>query len=508
MFCLQISLREVYNCHTMSDRFTQSQFFFKLGEILIPLCTWIIILLPVWLSPFHPAPVAYFIIAFNLFFFYKSSTTSYFAVISYREILFHAKIPYHERIKLLPKAKDLKHFVIVPNYKEPLYKLEETIESFVKNDYPYKTLHLVLAFEKREEEALEKERLLREKFGHAFENIMASYHVLTPDEAPGKASNQTFAAKIIKTYCQEQHFAQEDVVITICDADSFLPSNYFSYLTDSYLNDPDHKYHFYWAPVLLYNNFWKLPLLVRMQATLSSIVRLSLVSQRDRLIHISTYSTNLWLMDQVGFWDVDIIPEDWHIYFQAFFKFGAKVKTLPLFTIINGDAVFSGGLFKTLQNRYEQEKRWAWGVTDFSYAWNKLFTTPHIPFFAKFKKMYALAETHFLWPTSFFLLTLSASIVPLVNPVFKRTVLGFLLPQISGLILTIATLSLLLYIYLDIQLRKRMKIETKLSSLPLLFIQWYLLPVVSFFLSSLPALDAHTRVLLGKKITYKVTEKV
>jgi hypothetical protein len=159
-------------------------------------------------------------------------------------------------------------------------------------------------------------------------------------------------------------------------------------------------------------------------------------------------------------------------------------------------------------NRYEQEKRWAWGVTDFSYAWSKMFTTPHIPFFAKFKKIYALAETHILWPTSFFVLTLSASIPPLINPAFKRSVLGFLLPQISGLILTITTAWILLYIYLDIQLRKRMKVETKMKNLPLLFIQWYLLPIVSFFLSSLPALDAHTRLLLGKKITYKVTEKV
>jgi hypothetical protein len=44
--------------------------------------------------------------------------------------------------------------------------------------------------------------------------------------------------------------------------------------------------------------------------------------------------------------------------------------------------------------------------------------------------------------------------------------------------------------------------------LPLLLIQWYFLPVVSFVLSALPALDAHTRMILGKKMEYKVTEKV
>jgi hypothetical protein len=82
------------------------------------------------------------------------------------------------------------------------------------------------------------------------------------------------------------------------------------------------------------------------------------------------------------------------------------------------------------------------------------------------------------------------------------------LPQLSGLILTLASVLLVLYIYLDIKLRERLKIDTKMLYLPLLFVQWFLLPIVSFFLSSLPALEAHTRLLLRKKITYKVTEKV
>ena len=51
-------------------------------------------------------------------------------------------------------------------------------------------------------------------------------------------------------------------------------------------------------------------------------------------------------------------------------------------------------------------------------------------------------------------------------------------------------------------------IKTPLRNVPMLFIQWYFLPVISFFFSSLPALESHTRMLLGKKIEYKVTEKV
>lgn len=481
----------------------------RVFEILIPVLTWLLITLPIWLSPFHPAIVAYFIISFDIYFFYKSLMTTYRAVVSYKEILIHSRIQYGKKIKGNGKSKDIHHFIIIPNYKEPLYKLELTINTIVKNDYPYKNVYLALAFEKREDkEAVEKADYLTKKYRKYFRDILCSYHELKGGEVDGKASNQTFAARLMDTYLQDRQIPAQDTIVTICDADSHLPANYFSYLTYEYLKDINRLYHFYWAPVLLYNNFWQLPLSVRIQATLSSIVRLAFLSQKENLIQISTYSTSLWLLKKVNFWDVDIIPEDWHIYFQAFFTFGKKVKTIPLFTIVNSDAVYSGKVAKTLINRYEQEKRWAWGVSDIGYILKNSFLSPHIDLLTKLKKLLYVAETHLFWPSSFFILTLSASIPPLINPVFKRTVLGFLLPQLSGLILTFASSLLVMYIYLDVKIRQRVNMKTPLRSFPLLIVQWYLLPFVSFFFSSLPALDAHTRILLGKKLQYKVTEKV
>ena len=492
----------------MTDRIVRSKYFHRLGEMMVPFLTWTIILLPLWLSPFHPAVVAYFIIAFDLYFLYKSLLTAYYASLSYALIKNFQNVPFHKHVKNFKNARDLNHFVIIPNYKEPLHKLEATLEAMSKTDYPYKKITIVLAFEKREVSAEEKASKLKKRFGRYFNDVLCTFHEISDLEVPGKASNQTYAARLVNEYCERKSLDPKRVIITICDSDSMLPPNYFSYLTVEFFKDKSRDYHFYWAPVLLYNNFWQLPFFVRMQATLSSILRLAFLSQKEHLIQISTYSTNLWLLKEVGFWDVDIIPEDWHIYFQAFFKFGKKVKTLPLYTIVNGDAVYSGTLIKTLANRYEQEKRWAWGVTDIAYFWKNAFMSPHIDWFLKLKKFIYLSETHLLWPTSFFILTISGSVPPLVNPVFKRTVLGFILPQLSGFILTLATLMLILYIYLDIKLRQKLRVQTRLINVPVMLVQWYLLPVVSFILSSLPALDAHTRLLLGKKITYKVTEKV
>lgn len=492
----------------MSAKIVHSRFALRFFDGIVPILTWLTITFPLWLSPFHPAIVAYFIIAFDLYFFYKSLATSYFAALSYKKIREYANIPFYKKIQTLKKINDLHHAVIIPNYKEPLHKLEETIRLICQSDYPYKRIVLVLAFEKMEKTAQETGLMLKKKFQSYFEDVLLTFHPLKSGELQGKASNQTYAARILDKYAGKKGWKGDEVLITICDADSRLPKNYFSYLSYTYLLDQGNLYHFYWAPVLLYNNFWSLPFFVRIQATLSSILRLAFLSQEDRLIQISTYSTNLWLLKKIDFWDVDIIPEDWHVYFQAFFIFGHAVKTIPLYTIINGDAVYSGEVVKTLANRYEQEKRWAWGVSDIGYTLKKFFTTPHIDPLTKLKKIFILIETHFLWPTSFFVLTLSASIPPLINPVFKRTVLGFLLPKLSGLILTLSSLMLVLYIYLDIKLRQKVNVATRLNFLPILIVQWYLLPLVSFLLSSLPALEAHTRLLFGKKIKYKVTEKV
>ncbi|MEK7597498.1 MAG: glycosyltransferase family 2 protein [Patescibacteria group bacterium] len=493
----------------MAKHLIQTRFFQRLLEIIVPISSWFLITLPLWLSPFHPALVAYFIIAFDLYFFSKSLSTTYSCVVSYNEILFHSQIKYYKKLLSQKNYKDLKHFIIIPNYKEPLHKLEETVQELIKNDYPVKeNLYLILAFEKRETDASKKSQYISDKYQNFFKEIISYYHPLKANEEPGKASNQTYAAKIVDKYVEDNNFDRKNVLITICDADSKLPKNYFSYLSFEYLRDKNRLFHFYWAPVLLYNNFWQLPFLVRIQATLSSILRLAFLSQKENLIQVSTYSTNLWLLKKINFWDTDIIPEDWHVFFQAFFTFGEKVRTIPLFTIVNGDAVLSGGTMKTLVNRYEQEKRWAWGVTDVGYVLKRFFQTPHIEFWQKLKKIIFIIETHLFWPVSFFILTISASIPPLINPSFRRTVLGLLLPKLSALILTLSSGMLILYIYLDIKLRQKVNMKTSASSLPLLIVQWYLLPVVSFFFSSLPALDAHTRILLGKKLKYKVTEKV
>ena len=293
-----------------------------------------------------------------------------------------------------------------------------------------------------------------------------------------------------------------DTLITSCDADSIIDEQYLAYLTHEYVNDKDGRFRFYWAPVLLYNNYWKLNFFIRMQTTVSSVLRLAFLSDKHNLIQISTYSMSLWLLESVGYWDTDIIPEDWHIFLQAFFKHGGIVQTKPIYLITTRDGVWGENIVAAFKNRYEQEKRWAWGVSDVPYALEQFVRTYKVSFFEKLFRIIGLLETHIFWPSSFFILTVGASVPVLINPQFKRTVLGYLLPQIAGGILTFATSFVLIIAYIDYMAKHKLMGRPEYKSSFAYYAVGFVstsFAHISAFLSSVPALESHTRMLFGKK---------
>lgn len=430
------------------------------------------------------------------------------AVKSFVMMSAHSLINWRELIKKLKGADSLYHAIIIPEYKEPIHILRRTLENFAHQDFPLARLIIVLATEDKDPMAKSTALILKKEFGSRFGHFLITRHILHNGEVIGKSSNMSWAAKKLVAAANDWKLPIGQITVTSCDADALIHPKYFSYLTHEFLNDPLREYHFYQGAVMFYSNIWRIPLPNRFLNTLNSIWNLASLSQKEKLINFSTYSLALSTAKNSGYWAVDVIPEDYHMFFQVYFHLGEKVKVKPIFLPIYVDAAESHGFFPTFVNQYEQAKRWAWGVTDIPYVIREVFLHGEIKLSDRIKRLVRLLEHHIFWPANWFLLTIGSAIPPLVNPAFARTVLGHNLSRISSTILTLSTVFLIIVFIIDWRIKPPKPKEYPGWKLPLLYLQWLTLPVISFFLSALPGLDAHTRMLLGKKLEYRVTEKI
>lgn len=477
-------------------------------ELLPGLVSWTLIFFPIWGSIFIPYTVAYFILFFDVYWFYKSFSLAITAYIASKKIRFAEKQDWLEKAKILDDFKKTTHIIIIPNYKEQVHKLKESIQSIAEQTFPTKRIYIVLGMEEREHDGKEKAEEVIKAYQHIFGGIFATYHPDVEGEVKGKSSNQGYAGRVAyKKLVSEGIIDTNFATISSVDADSMFDKQYFSYLTYNFLTDPKRYNKFWQSANVNYNNFWSVPAPIRVLSFFGSLWRTALLIQGDRLVSNSTYSLSLNMLKEIDFWDADVIPEDYRIFFKAFYRLGGNVWVEPIFLKTSMDAPLSSTYFKTLQNKYNQERRWSWGASDDPLFIKWWFTVPGIPFVRKTMMLYNVLLDHFLWPVNWFIITVAANIMPFINPVFSRTTLGYNLPRLAGLILTFCLFATLAMIIIDY--RNRAKYASPSTARQFLFpLEFVLLPVVGFFLSTLPALISHTQLMLGKRLEYKVTDKV
>ncbi|MBF8249533.1 MAG: hypothetical protein HW400_134 [Candidatus Levybacteria bacterium] len=477
-------------------------------ELLPGMVSWTLILFPVWGSILIPYIVAYFILFFDVYWFFKSFSLAINAYRASKKIKQAEQIDWFAKFKKLPGFKKVKHVIIIPNYKENLNKLRQTVQSIASQTLPTKQIYVVLGMEKREEDGMEKANLIIKEFKNIFGGIFAAYHPDLDGEVKGKSSNESYASKqayrkLIKTGIIDIDFA----TVSSVDADSVFDKQYFSYLSYEFLTDNKRYNKFWQAANVDHNNFWTVPAPIRIIAFFGSLWRTALLVQKDRLISNSTYSLSFSLLKKIGFWDTDVVPEDYRIFFKAFYKLQGKVWIEPIFLKTSMDAPLSTSYIKSLKNKYEQERRWSWGASDDHLYIKWWLTVPNVPFMRKTIMLYNVLLDHFLWPVNWFIITIAANIIPFTNPVFQRTTLGYSLPGLAGFILTSCLIALLAMVIIDFRNRPKNPSVSKFREL-LFPLQFILLPIAGFFLSTLPALISHTQLIRGKRLEYKVTEKI
>ncbi len=477
-------------------------------ELLPGFLVWTVILFPIWGSFLIPTTVAYFILFFDIFFFYKSFSLSITASIASKKIRETEKQNWFEKVKQLPNENQVHHVLVIPNYKEKTEKIRTTLQALARQSYPATRLHVVLAMELREKEAHARAAILIKEYKHVFGSIFATYHPDLPMEVKGKSSNEAFAGRAAYHELFEKgHLDINYATVSSVDADSIFDKEFFAHLAYKFLTD-NKRYNKFWQSATVYhNNVWQVPAPTRIISFFGSLWRTALLVQGDRLIPNSTYSLSFKLLKEIDFWDVDVIPEDYRIFFKAFFRMKGQIWVEPIFLKTSMDTAQSVGYINSLRNKYDQERRWAWGVSDDPLFIQWWLTVPGLPFVRKTLLLYHVLLDHILWPTNWFIVTIAANIMALLNPVFSRTSLGYYLPQLAGVLLNTCLIALVVMLYIDYKNRPenaKLPLRRKL----LFPLEFLLMPVVGFFLSALPALISHTQLMLGKRMEYKVTEKV
>lgn len=481
----------------------------RLLEVMPPLTGLFLVTLPFWGSLLFPVYLSYFIIFFNVYWLYKSVNLAITSWIASRKIHQAEDKDWLDEVKKVYNFDKVSHLVIIPSYKETYEKIRLTLESIKNQTFPVERMYVYLALEKREENVKDKAEKLKREYEKIFGGFFYTLHPDLPHEVKGKSSNQAYAAKIAyRELIKKGKLDMDFMTVSSVDADVLFDKQFYSYLAHSFLTSPD-RYHTFWQSANVhYSNFWNVPSFTRIISFFGSLWRTSILVQHVRLIPNSVYSLSFKLLHSLDYWDTDVIPEDYRIFFKAYFKTKGRVTVEPIFLKTSMDAAQSNTYVGSLMNKFYQERRWSWGIADDALYIKWYLTIKGVPFFKKTLLLVNVILDHILWPVNWFFITVSANAVVILNPVFSRTNLGYTLPQLSGFILTLCLVSVVVMIYVDYTMRRRSIFSKPSKIRQILFpLEFLFMPIGGFLLSALPALITQIQLIIGKRLEFKVTDK-
>ncbi|NQT33342.1 MAG: hypothetical protein HQ594_06710 [Candidatus Omnitrophica bacterium] len=203
-----------------------------------------------------------------------------------------------------------------------------------------------------------------------------------------------------------------------------------------------------------------------------------------------------------------MISDDSAIFWKAFMHYNGDYRVVPMYTTLSMDAVVAENWRQTVINVYKQKRRWAWGVENFPIVMRGFLHDKKMPLFSKLKCGFKLFEGHIAWTTWAFLLTILGWLPAIfAGRVYSHSVFYYSVPRITGVIFNLATLSLVTSVVLSLCLLPKTRIKHPILKRIGFALQWLLVPFTFIFLSAIPALDAQTRLMLGKYMTFWVTDK-
>jgi hypothetical protein len=407
-----------------------------------------------------------------------------------------------------PSWREYTHLALIPTYTEPLEKLRATVRALADAEWPKERKICAIITRQTDEEGIAHVAALRDEFADAFAEFIHILDPLEPGIVVGKSSAMAFGGRhLYRQLVRERDMDPTRILVTDLDADYRVHPQYFTYLTWAHLTDENRETQLYQPIPYYHNNIWEAPMLVRLFAAVLTQLQMWRSVLPEKLQSFGSYTTTLNLVHEVGYWATDAIPEDSRFYWKSYFTYGDRFRAVPLFIPIYGDAVRARTYWRSLASQYLQARRWAWGVTDIPYVVENAFRHREIPLASRAWRILNLFGEHINWAIAPFVITFGATVPLLINPAFAETTLGQNLPLYASTMLSLALVALLVLIWVEHRIVPPRPASWSRLQRILVYVQWLGLPFVGIFFSNLPALDAQTRLLTGRYLEYRVTEK-
>ncbi len=539
----------LYSRHTnkFTDRMLE-----RLLEIVPGAVSWSIIIGICLLSIFQPLIAAVIMIAFLFYWLLRLLYLNIFLVLSYLRLEIEKKTDWMRRIadvdslrtgkvpaaeakikrgiretistrmhrgllrelkknaNLPPASKDIYQLVIIPVRGESAEVVEPGIRAIRNGVYPAKRFLVMIALEERAPEAVKQDmEKIRTEYKNEFLDFLLTVHPADrPGEARVKGANATFAAREAERYFKKHGIPQENVLVSCFDADTVPNSAYFGCLTYYYMVSPE-RLRLSYQPIPVYhNNIWEAPGFARIIDIGTSFFQLIESTNPEKLVTFSSHSMSFQALCDVGYWPVDMISDDSAIFWKAFIHYQGRYRVMPIYTIVSMDIATGSNMGKTFISIYRQKMRWAWGVENFPIVIRAFLSLRSISFRQKLSYSYKLLDSFISWATWSFLL-LFGSWLPawFASREFTSSTIYYTAPRIRGIMFSLASVGIIVCMIISLLLlprnRARYRILVKIGHA----LEWLMIPVILLFLSALPALHAQTRLMFGKYMEFRVTDK-
>ncbi|MCC7432742.1 hypothetical protein IT412_04425 [Candidatus Peregrinibacteria bacterium] len=424
------------------------------------------------------------------------------------EKLFLQKIHHLQKTNQYLKPSEVIHCITLMTAKESYEVLKTSIESYINSNYDLKKVIFMLGCEESDwPNALEISQRLQKEYGHKFLAYLHSFHPKNlPNELVGRAGNATWAAKALKRFLDNNNISYDKVILSSFDADTVISPNFLNELTFRYCIT-DNRIEVGYQPVPFYhNNIWDVPVFNRLVAISCSFWQLSVSLRTDENKSFSSRSMSFQSVLDFNYWDARVVQDDSRQFWTAYFVYEGRHYLENIFSPVYMDAVLSDSYLKTLKSQYKQLRRWAWGVSDFPFIFFNMLNSKHISLDKKVYEILHFLESVFFWATGPILMLFAGAVPSMVNRNFGQSVLSLNLPLYMSYLLNIASVGILICLIITTQIipfDQQKRFIRKIS----LFLQWLLVPIVSVTLSSIPAIDAQTRLMLNQRLDFQVTQK-